>query len=800
MKIIKSFLLVGILSLFITLNNMGISYAQSSDGLDWSTYTENWGDTGGVLRINEDCSLCGVTGGTNLVPLIGDSLVPVVYDNNYNSIYVTPTINYGYSTGYNNTYSGSSNWLSSYVNPYAGLYNGGGGSSGSGSTGGSSSNVNNSNSSVNNSGNTYDNSLTNINNSSNYSFCNGTNNCNNTNTNIVSNPINTNNNNVNTNTNNTASQLNCGAGYSPINGNCVQDRVIPTPTPTPIPIPTVTNPIVYNTTPIYNNVYNSPNYTTPIYNNIYNSGYSTPTYYNQTQYKTCNNNTTIPVWQNCYKYCSTTATNILETESCPINYSNNYSYNNYEYVTPTVYTIYPTVHITANPMIVNAGESTQLAWAASNASYCTASNGWTGSPVLIGNRNVNNLTHNMTFTITCYNSNGQSVSDTVSVLVNNNAPYNKAVTTIPNNITNNSAVCNGVGIVNTHVRTNGWFEISEYDTNNNIIRNSNTNSAYIGMSSSNYYSAPINGLKANTKYSCLAVINNSYGVWKSEAMTFRTTGSKVLYINSAFTLKKTKNTKVTTVKPITVHCVDTNGNKMTIANGKKLIAININKSNSNIVKGEVNSYIITIKNIGNVDVKDVSIQLAMDKSLGMIDNNNFETINDGGAIIYKVNIGILSKGEEKTFIVKVKTNDNIANANEAKNTNINNSVVTTVTASYIVATQKGDMKDEVNVYSIDNIVEPVKVNDEKSTNNNQKSDGQNVTNGDIKNIDLSKDNKGDKVKSKTLGQIIDSMSTTEWLAVLAMIVIICILIRNITMAYNSKEKNRVMEKNSTNKI
>ena len=791
---------------------MGISYAQSSDGLDWSTYTENWGDTGGVLRINEGCSLCGVTGGTNLVPLIGDSLVPVVYDNSYNGIYVTPTINYGYSTGYNNTYSGSSNWISGYVNPYAGLYNGGSGSSGSGSTGGSSSNVNNSNSSVNNSGNIYDNSLTNTNNSSNYSFCNGTNNCNNINTNIVSNStnVNGNNNNVNTNANNTASQLNCGAGYNPINGNCVQDIIIttptptytPTPTPTPIyinPTPVITNPIVYNATPIYNNVYNSPNYTTPIYNNIYNSGYSTPTYYNQTQYKTCNNNTTIPVWQNCYKYCSLTGQNILETENCPINYNNNYSYNN-GYITPLVSVSYPTVHITANPMIVTAGESTQLAWAASNASYCTASNGWTGSPVLIGNRNVNNLIHNMTFTITCYNQNGQSSSDAVSIIVNNNAPYNKAVTTIPNNITNNSAVCNGVGIVNTHIRTNGWFEVSEYDTNNNVIRNSNTNSAYIGMSSSNYYSAPINGLKANTKYSCLAVINNSYGVWKSEAMTFRTAGSKVLYINSMLTVKKTKNTKVTTVKPITVHCVDTNGNKMTIANGKKLIAININKFNSNIVKGEVNSYTITIKNTGNVDVKDVSIQLAMDKSLIMIDNNNFETINDNGAMLYKVNIGILAKGEEKTFIVKVKTSDNIANINEDTNTNINNSVVTNITASYIVSTSKGDMKDEINVYSVDSIVDPIKVdNTNKNINNNQNTNnksinGQDITSDDIKNIDLSKDNKGDKVKSKTLGQIIDSMSATEWLAVLAMIVIICILIRNISMAYNSKEKN------STNKI
>ena len=84
------------------------------------------------------------------------------------------------------------------------------------------------------------------------------------------------------------------------------------------------------------------------------------------------------------------------------------------------------------------------------------------------------------------------------------------------------------------------------------------------------------------------------------------------------------------------------------------------------------------------------------------------------------------------------------------------------------------MKDEVNVYSIDNITEPVKV-----------GDGQNVISGDIKNIDLNKD---DKVKSKTLGQIIDNMSATEWLATLAMIVIIGVLIRNIWMVYSEGKK------------
>ncbi len=791
-------------------NTLNTSYAQSD--IDWSTNTTVFGNTGGVLRIVEDCSGCGIPYNDGLVPVTSRNMVPVVYEDNniyggtgygiFDTYHVTPN---------SNNYS-NSNWLNNYVNPYAGLYNSGSGSSGSGASSGSS-NINNSNSSVNNSGNTYDNSVTNwtdnsindysINTSTNYSFCNGNNNCNNTNTTVISNPINGNYNNVNTSANNTGSQMACGTGYSAINGNCVQDRVS-------TPIYTAPVPIHVNTTPIYNNIYNNI-YSTPTY--------TTPTYYNHTQYKTCNNNTTIPVWQSCYKYCSITGTNILETEtcqklcannvyvyeyqSCPINYNNNYVYG-----TPIVYVIYPTVRITASPMIINAGESTQLNWAASNASYCTASNGWTGSPTLIGNRTVNNLTHNMTFTITCYNSNGQSVSDTVSVIVNNNAPYNKAVTTIPNNITNSSAVCNGVGIVNTHVSTNGWFEISEYDVNNNVISNSNTNSAYIGVSSSNYYSAPINGLKSNTKYSCRAVINNSYGIWKGEPMAFRTSGANISYIthivtvkNTANKVKGTKNTKskVAVVKPSTIECVDTNGNKMTLANGQKLITLNINKVNSNIVKGEINSYTVTIKNISKVDVKDVNIQLAMDKSLIIVDNSTFETTNDKEALLYKVNIGVLGKGEEKTFIIKVKTRDttninktrdttNINNSNKSIN---NNTIVTTVTASYIVATSKGDMKDEVNVYSIDNIVDPVSVNNI----NNEASNT--VTNTNIKNINLSKDdnlNKDDilnkdgsnNVNSKTLGQIIDSMSATEWLAVLAMLVIIAILSRNVWVAIENK--------------
>jgi len=78
------------------------------------------------------------------------------------------------------------------------------------------------------------------------------------------------------------------------------------------------------------------------------------------------------------------------------------------------------VDLTANPTNINRGQSSLLSWTSNNATYCVASNGWSGNKSTHGSETVTpSIT--TTYTITCYNG-SNSASDTVTVTVNDVNP------------------------------------------------------------------------------------------------------------------------------------------------------------------------------------------------------------------------------------------------------------------------------------------------------------------------------------------------------------------------------------------
>ena len=490
----------------------------------------------------------------------------------------------------------------------------------------------------------------------------------------------------------------------------------------------------------------------------------------QSCYKTCSNGNTVIETEPCQRWCPNNVY-VYEYQSCPVIQTINYNY--------------PVVHITAYPMNVIAGGSTKLNWAASYATYCNASGDWSGSPTLIGERAVNNMTRSMNFTITCYNAAGQSSSDTVHVNVSGYVgTYNKVVTTIPTAISNNSAVCNGVAINNDRVANVGYFEVSELDYNGNIIKTINTNSANIGNANSNYYSAPVNGLKSNTKYSCRAVVNNVRGIMKGEAIGFNTTGSYVNYVDT-FVKSKTVNNKVKSSKIIStkviktnIICTDNSGNKMTLDVNKKMIDVSINKMSQNIRAGEPSMYTISIKNKGGVDLSNVNVRLALDKSLTLTNGNDWS----GDIGNNTLHIDTLYKGSEKVYIVKY-----IADKKD-----IGSSVVSTVYVSYDMNSNKGVMRDEVSAFTIDSIIESINLSDTSSQNTT--SGGDKSLNTDLNNINKSNNkdsvSKNTMEKSKTIGQWIDALSLGEVLAIIGMIIIAGLLARNIYVLTKGR-KNKV---------
>ena len=80
----------------------------------------------------------------------------------------------------------------------------------------------------------------------------------------------------------------------------------------------------------------------------------------------------------------------------------------------------PIVSIIANPSIIQQGNSSILSWSSSNATNCSASNGWSGTKSLSGSQSVSPF-QTTTYTITCQNSSGQQTSDSTTITVQNNS-------------------------------------------------------------------------------------------------------------------------------------------------------------------------------------------------------------------------------------------------------------------------------------------------------------------------------------------------------------------------------------------
>lgn len=75
----------------------------------------------------------------------------------------------------------------------------------------------------------------------------------------------------------------------------------------------------------------------------------------------------------------------------------------------------PTLNFNASPTSITSGQSSTLAWGTTNATLCTASNGWSGSKAVSGNLSVS-PTMNTTYSLLCSGAGG-SISKDVSVAV-----------------------------------------------------------------------------------------------------------------------------------------------------------------------------------------------------------------------------------------------------------------------------------------------------------------------------------------------------------------------------------------------
>ncbi|MFH1129514.1 MAG: hypothetical protein V1686_02145 [Patescibacteria group bacterium] len=93
----------------------------------------------------------------------------------------------------------------------------------------------------------------------------------------------------------------------------------------------------------------------------------------------------------------------------------------------------PSCSIYASPSSITNGNYSNLNWSSNNASYCTASNAWSGSKSLSGNQSVS-PSSTSTYTLTCYGYNGGS--DTCSTTVSVNTVYDNPSLRIEKSVRN----------------------------------------------------------------------------------------------------------------------------------------------------------------------------------------------------------------------------------------------------------------------------------------------------------------------------------------------------------------------------
>lgn len=396
------------------------------------------------------------------------------------------------------------------------------------------------------------------------------------------------------------------------------------------------------------------------------------------QYKTCPNGTTVLITQQCYKTCPN-GTTVLDTQTCNRTCPNGTVVPEYQFC-PTV-SNYPTVDININPSVVNRGESAILTWTSQNATYCTASNGWSGNVNLSGSMNRSNLLDNTTYTIVCYNSQGQSATDSTTVTVRQNLPTShRVVTTAPTQITKTSARCNGVGVISNGVYSSGWFEYGETRDLGRV-----TNSASIGNLPSSPFGNTITGLKANTTYYCRAVMSNANGTYRGEILSFRTTGETVTYI------PVTPSNPKTPIKPII--CTDDTGAKESLTDGEKLMTITLDKKSGIVAVGNTIEYRAHYLNDSKIKLTNTTMKMVLPSDMTFVSSNR--GVYDETNNTVSANLDTVPAGASGDMIVTVKVKD-AASAGK--------SAVISSYISYDALDSKGNpIRDENTAYIISTI-------------------------------------------------------------------------------------------------
>jgi hypothetical protein len=353
--------------------------------------------------------------------------------------------------------------------------------------------------------------------------------------------------------------------------------------------------------------------------------------------------------------------------------------------------------------------------------------------------------------ITCTGANGQTVSDSVSVVTGGQTvKVNNVITSIPTEITDTSARCNGIGLIANNANSNAWFE---YGETQNLGRTTAT--ANIGSAPTSPFSNVLASLKPNTTYYCRAVMANANGTVKGDIISFTTKAKKVSYVKPV--VKTTTTVKKVETKPKEIICSDgttvfvkNESTAQILAEGGKLVQMQLEKLEGDLSPGSQAGYRLTYRNVSGSAINNVVFKITLPQEFALL------TASDGAydktTRTITVPMMSLQANGQGTVLFTVKV-DQVAL--------VGKSIIVPAVVTYTVPGTEGskEVQDEVTAYVMGSIM---------------------PANGEATST------KTKEVKSSSSSFLPNSL--IEWFALFAIILILMILGRSIYLSWKGGEE------------
>ncbi len=231
-------------------------------------------------------------------------------------------------------------------------------------------------------------------------------------------------------------------------------------------------------------------------------------------------------------------------------------------------------------------------------------------------------TYTGTYILKAYGYNGTD-SDTLKIYVNETIDPNpiyevnsSVVTTVATNVTQNSALLNGLVTNSNNSTANVYFE---YGTSVNLGSRTGTKTVNGNSSFSDY----IYGLTANTIYYFRAVSENSNGISRGSIQVFKTIGTTTQTTNTIIRTVVEGTTVVGTASPIMLE----------ISNRYQYLGL-----------GDLVDYTVYYKNIGGSTLKNPMLQVVLPSGITLINASAGTFSSENNTL--SVPIMDLQKGEE----------------------------------------------------------------------------------------------------------------------------------------------------------